>query len=83
MNAKDKEFWKRSKAKWQGIHKSRKIDVDVALQMAFKAAQDFGYYKGKAEATLKLLFDTMESVNDDYYDLLENPAYYWKDADED
>lgn len=73
MNAKDKEFWKRSKAKWQRIHKDRKLDVDVALEMAFKAAEDFGYYRGKAEATMQTLFLTMEVAHDDYYDLLISP----------
>lgn len=82
MNAKDKEFWKRSKAKWQRIHKSRKIDVDVALQMAFKAAQDFGYYRGKVEATLKTLFLTMEVAHDDYYDLLISPETLEDDGNE-
>lgn len=82
MNAKDKEFWKRSKAKWQDIHKSRKLDVDVALQMAFKAAQDFGYYKGKAEATMDFLFKMMEVAHDDYYDLLISPETLEDDGNE-
>ena len=76
MNAKDKEFWKRSKAKWQRIHKDRKMDVDVALQMAFK-------YKGKAEATMKTLFLTMEVAHDDYYDLLISPETLDEDGNED
>ena len=41
--------------------------------MAFKATEDFGCYRGRAEATLKLLQDTMEYVSDDYYDLLVSP----------
>lgn len=82
MNAKDKDFWKRSKAKWQRIHKDRKLDVDVALQMAYKAAEDFGYYRGKVEATLDFLFKTMEVAHDDYYDLLISPDTLDDDGNE-
>lgn len=83
MTKSEKKHWKAYKDKWQQNRRETKLDVDVALMCAYKAAEEFGYYKGKAEATLKLLYDTMESVNDDYYRLLENPCYVWKDGEED
>ena len=83
MTNSEKKYWQKYKDKWQQNRRETKLDTDVAISNAYKAAMEFGYQKGKAEAALKFLFDTMESVNDDYYELLENPAYKWIDGEED
>ena len=83
MTKSEKKHWDAYKDRWKKTYRGTKLDTDVAISNAYKAAMEFGYQKGKAEAALKFLFDTMESVNDDYYRLLENPGYVWKDGEED
>ena len=83
MTKSEKKHWEAYKERWKKTNRGIKLDADVAISNAYKAAEEFGYQKGKAETALKFLYDTMESVNDDYYRLLENPDYIWKDADED
>lgn len=83
MTKSEKKHWEAYKDRWKKTNRGIKLDADVAISNAYKAAMEFGYQKGKAETALKFLFDTMESVNDDYYRLLENPCYVWKDGEED
>ncbi|MBR4649778.1 MAG: hypothetical protein IKO67_06470 [Bacteroidaceae bacterium] len=83
MTKSEKKHWEAYKERWKKTRRGTKLDADIAISNAYKAAEEFGYQKGKAETALKFLYDTMESVNDDYYRLLENPCYVWKDGEED
>ena len=83
MTKSEKKYWSEYKAKRQQEISGIFLDARQALCQAIDIAKNLGYQQGKAETLMELAKNYTASKTDDYYELLENPAYKWIDGEED
>ena len=81
---------KSEKKHWSEYKKKRQKEIEEAFNQvrfyydcAIDHAKQLGKYEGKAQALLEAAKNLTASKTDDYYELLENPAYKWIDGEED
>ena len=82
MTKSEKKYWSEYKKKRQKEIEEAFSNVRYFYSRAVEKARELGEYEGKAQALLDFAKNYTASKNDDYYELLENPAYFWKDGDE-
>lgn len=83
MTKSEKKYWSEYKKKRQKEIEEAFSNVRYFYSRAVEKARELGEYEGKAQALLDFAKNYTASKTDDYYELLENPDYIWKDADED
>ena len=83
MTKSEKKYWSEYKAKRQQEIEETFADVMTSYSRAIDHAKQLGFHEGKAVALLEKSKNYTASKTDDYYELLENPAYKWIDGEED
>ena len=83
MTKSEKKYWSEYKKKRQKEIEEAFSNVRYNYSRAIDSAKDLGVFEGRAQALLEVAKNYTLSKTDDYYELLENPDYIWKDADED
>ena len=83
MTKSEEKYWNEYKEKRQKDIVEAFADARYAYSRAIDYAKDLGFQQGKAETLLEMAKNYTASKTDDYYDLLENPAYTWQDGEED
>ena len=83
MTKSEKKYWSEYKKKRQKEIEKAFSDVRFFYECAIEKARELGKYEGRAQALLDVAKNLTASKTDDYYELLENPAYKWIDGEED
>ncbi len=82
MTKSEKKHWSEYKKKRQKEIEETFADVMTSYSRAIDHAKQLGFHEGKAVALLEKSKNYTASKTDDYYELLENPNYFWKDGDQ-
>ena len=81
MTKSEKKHWSEYKKKRQKEIEDAFLEVKYHLTRAIESAKELGKYEGRAQALLDVAKNYTASKTDDYYRLLENPCYVWKDGE--
>ena len=83
MTKSEKKYWSEYKKKRQQEISVAYSDVSYNLSKVIDLARDLGKTEGKLLSLIEASKNLTASKTDDYYELLENPAYKWIDGEED
>lgn len=83
MTKSEKKHWSEYKKKRQKEIEDAFLEVKYHLTRAIESAKELGKREGEVLGMLEDAKNLTLSKTDDYYGLLENPAYKWIDGEED